>query len=407
MNTAGPPTPPQSRSTYPLTSLRFFAALLVLYHHSTWTFLPLFYARAENHGVPHGFIPTLSSTFTVSVSFFFLVSGYVLSLVYLRNPQPLNLRKFFIARFARLYPLYLVVQTADSFDFLSRQIQLHTLPIAIVRTGEVWLANLCLLQVWTRGLLEINPPSWTLCCEALFYLCFPVIGRRLWTLRGARLWIAAILLYAGGQALVFAVRPHVDILTAHMFPLLHLSTFALGILLARHHTLQQERQDRPPISQSCACAVLVLSLTGLIVSVPLQSLFHGRNPYNDGLLAPIFAGIIWSLSATPTALSRLLCVRWLIALGNASYALYLIHDPIRALFQHFNWIGPVFYAVYIVLCIGLSLLSFHYFETPIRLWLVARLERQPNRQPVLTPPLHPTAAQTAPPQTAEPPTESA
>lgn len=372
--------PSRSRSTYPLTSLRFFAALLVLYHHSVRTFLPVFSAQSENHGAPHGFFATLSFTFTISVSFFFLLSGYVLSLVYLRNTQPLNLRKFFIARFARLYPLYLVVQTADSVEFLSTQLQLHTLPIAIARTGVVWLANLCMIQVWTRKLLHINPPSWSLCCEAFFYLCFPLVGSLLWKLRGARLWIATFVLFAGGQALVMLLRPHLNLLTVLTLPVLHLSTFALGILLARSHTLQQDLRDRPLIRPIHAYAVLALSVAGLLLSVPLQSLFHVRNPYNDGMLAPIFAGIVWSLSVTPTGLSRLLCARGLVALGNASYALYLIHDPIRVLFQHFHWVSPVFYAVYVFLCIGLSLLSFHYFETPIRLWLVTRLQKQPAGQ---------------------------
>ena len=380
MNTAGLPTPPQSKSSYPLTSLRFFAALLVLYHHSVRTFLPVFSARAENHGASHGFFATLSFTFTVSVSFFFLLSGYVLSLVYLRNTQPLNLRKFFVARFARLYPLYLVVQTADSVEFLSAQLQLHTVPIAIARTGLVWLANLCMVQVWSRKLLHINPPSWSLCCEVFFYLCFPLLGGLLWKLRGARLWIAAFVLFAGGQALAMALRPHLTVLTVLTLPVMHLPTFALGILLARSHTLQRERKDRPPIRPSHAYAVLALSIAGLLLSVPLQSLFHVPNPYNDGMMAPIFALIVWALSATPTALSRLLCARGLIALGNASYALYLIHYPILVLFQHFHWISPFCYAVYVLLCIGLSLMSFHYFETPTRLWLVARLEKQPAQQ---------------------------
>ena len=108
------------------------------------------------------------------------------------------------------------------------------------------------------------------------------------------------------------------------------------------------------------------------MSVLLVPLFRVAAPYNNGLLAPIFAGFVWGLSAASTPLSRWLCGRWLVALGNSSYALYLIHTPMLDLFRHFQWVAHALYPVYLALCVGLSLLSFHYFETPIRLWLLER-----------------------------------
>ena len=55
------------------------------------------------------------------------------------------------------------------------------------------------------------------------------------------------------------------------------------------------------------------------------------------------------------------------ALGNSSYALYLIHYPVLDLFRHFRWVTHMCYLSYIALCLGISLLSFRYFETPVRL----------------------------------------
>jgi peptidoglycan/LPS O-acetylase OafA/YrhL len=71
-----------------------------------------------------------------------------------------------------------------------------------------------------------------------------------------------------------------------------------------------------------------------------------------------------------------LCGRWLVSLGNASYALYLIHMPILSLFLHFRWVTLPFYPVYLGLCVGLSLLSFRYFETPARLSLLGRFHKR-------------------------------
>jgi peptidoglycan/LPS O-acetylase OafA/YrhL len=38
------------------------------------------------------------------------------------------------------------------------------------------------------------------------------------------------------------------------------------------------------------------------------------------------------------------------------------------------------YPVYLALCVGLSLLSFHYFETPARLWLLERFHALAAKQ---------------------------
>jgi peptidoglycan/LPS O-acetylase OafA/YrhL len=232
-----------------------------------------------------------------------------------------------------------------------------------------------MVQVWYPSrLLRINSPSWSLCCEIFFYLFFPLLGVWLWRLRGTSLWMTALVLYVAGQALVWELRPHFGAGRVLAFPLLHLSTFALGILLARWQSLQRERETKAAVPAWRVYAVLGVSTAALAFSIRLQPLFHVPSPYNNGALAPLFAGFIWALSATSTPLSRWLCARWLVALGNSSYALYLIHHPIVDLFRRLQWVSLIFYPIYVALCIGLSLLSFHFFETPIRLWLVERFQ---------------------------------
>jgi peptidoglycan/LPS O-acetylase OafA/YrhL len=354
----------------PLTSLRFFAAILVFFHHSVGVFLPAVSRWGVQPGQPE-YAGDVALAFRVSVSFFFLLSGYVLSLAYLNKERSFDRRKFFAARFARLYPLYFVVMALDAWEMVASETQGHGIPIGLAKSAAIFTANAGLLQAWyTAKLLRINLPSWSLSAELLFCLCFPWLGALLWRLRGARLWITALGLYAAGQALVWVARPHLKQYTLTCFPLLHLSTFALGILLARWRTLQEERIGPTKERPWRAKTVLGLSIAGLLLCVPLEPLFRVKSPYEDGLLAPIFAGLIWALSAGPSPMSRWLCAKWLVALGNASYALYLIHYPILHLFEHFKWVAGVFYPAYLALCVGLSLLSFRFFETPVRLWLM-------------------------------------
>jgi peptidoglycan/LPS O-acetylase OafA/YrhL len=372
-----------AKTIYPLTSVRFFAASLVLFHHSVRIFLPVFSARG-GHGVPKDVAGIVSLAFPVSASFFFFLSGYVLSFVYLHNVQILDKNNFFAARFARLYPLYFVVLVLDTPELLMPEVQRYGVKIGLTKTAGIFAANVVMLQVWKGSrLLRINLPSWSLCVEAFFYLCFPLLGVLLWRLRGARLWMTALALYAGGQALVWAMRPHLNVETVLTLPPLHLSTFALGILLARWQTLQQQRKDKAQVQVWQVNTVLALSAGGLLGSALLIPFFGVPAPYNDGLLAPIFVGFVWALSVIPSPLSRWLCGRWLVNLGNASYALYLIHMPVLSLFQYFRWVTQPFYPVYLALCVGLSLLSFRYIETPARLWLLERFHRRLLQPPVL------------------------
>jgi peptidoglycan/LPS O-acetylase OafA/YrhL len=363
----------------PLTSVRFFLASFVLFHHSVRTFFPAFSGRGT-HGVPQDFLGIVSFAFPVAVSFFYLLSGYVLSLVYLRDGQTIDKSRFFAARFARLYPLYFVMLVAATPELLAWEVQRHGMKIGMTKTVAIFAANVAMAQVWyPRRLLRINPPSWSLCGEVFFYICFPLLGTLLWKLRGARLWMSAVALYVGGQALVWGMRTQLSFEMAMVLPPFHLTTFALGILLARWQTLQQGQWGKERIRAWHVNAVLGLSVGGVALSASLVPWFRVAAPYNNGLLAPIFAGFIWALSAVSTPLSRWLCGRWLVAMGNSSYALYLIHTPMLALFRHYQWVTHAFYPVYLALCVGLSVLSFHYFETPVRLWFMERFDSKYNR----------------------------
>src|SRR5579859_879943 len=190
-----------AKKIYPLTSVRFFAAFLVLFHHSVRIFLPVFSARGVR-GAPTDVAGIISLAFPVSASFFFFLSGYVLSFVYLNNAKTLDKREFAAARFARLYPLYFVVLVLDTPELLVPEIHRYGVKVGLTKTAGILAANVAMLQAWKGSrLLRINMPSWSLCVEAFFYLCFPLLGALLWKLRGARLWMTAVAFFVAGQAL--------------------------------------------------------------------------------------------------------------------------------------------------------------------------------------------------------------
>ncbi len=361
----------RTKKIYPLTSVRFFGACYVVLHHTMPVFLPEFTSKMLL-GSPKSFLTGSLFALPVSVSFFFVLSGYVLAVVYLRDGKRVDTRKFFVARFARIYPLFFVTLVLDTPHLLFDKVHRNGLVSGGGKTATVFLAHTAMLQGWAVRLHGIDGPNWSLSAEAFFYLCFPVIGFWLWKLRGVWIGVVAFCLYVGGQLLVLSLRPHT--FSQMDLPLLHLPTFALGILLARLETLRLTREDVAPIRGWQANGVFTLVFFGLLLSVELSNRLPILDLLYTGLLAPVFAAMIWALSSTTTLVSRLLCADWLVALGNASFALYLIHTPMLHLFEFFHWESrPVAYSVYLLACGGLSLLSFYTFETPVRVWLVNRI----------------------------------
>ena len=159
--------------------VRFFVASLVLFHHSVRIFLPVFSARGV-HGVPNDVASIISLAFPVSASFFFFLSGYVLSFVYLHNVQILDKSNFLAARFARLYPLYFVVLVVDMPELLVPEIQRYGMKIGLTKTAGILAANVVMLQVWKGSrLLRINLPvglsAWKpsfICASRCWASCF-------------------------------------------------------------------------------------------------------------------------------------------------------------------------------------------------------------------------------------------
>jgi peptidoglycan/LPS O-acetylase OafA/YrhL len=356
----------RSEKLHALTSLRFFAAAFVVLYHFIWEFFPGI-SRQSLGG-------RLIEMGHVSVSFFFLLSGYILGVVYLKRGGAVARRPFFLARFARVYPLFFLTLVVDTPFLFSTRVATYGLKAAVLKTGVSFVGNATMLQAWILWFRGINNPCWSLSVETLFYLSFPWIGVALWRLKGARLWLMALLLYVGGQALVLVTAPHMLVDYGSMLPLLHLTTFALGILLARWQSLTQADGGASSATGLAAWAVTIVSAVCFAAAVywspviPFSSL-------NDGLLAPIFMGLIWAFSHARWLPARVLSAKWLVVLGEASYGVYLIQTPVYHVFERLHWeTMAAMFPVYMGTTIALSVLSFFYFETPVRRWLLKRGE---------------------------------
>jgi peptidoglycan/LPS O-acetylase OafA/YrhL len=115
------------------------------------------------------------------------------------------------------------------------------------------------------------------------------------------------------------------------------------------------------------------------------------------LLVPLFALAIFSLAAGRDGLSWLLSRSWMVLLGEASYAMYLLHLPIwqwmhdvfpsvPLLRDHYR--SPWFFSAYLASVIGVSILVFKTVEQPARrlIWqaLIQGRGRSPARLSALS-----------------------
>ena len=224
----------------------------------------------------------------------------------------------------------------------------------------------------------IDPPNWSLSVEGFFYLIFPFIGTWLWTLKGKSLIGFAATLWFGSQVAIYFLAPHIPGDVVKLNPLLHVSTFILGILLAKWQSLVRVRGSvdadpfKSPFLSISIAAIGFVAVVSWLPKFPYVNLW-------DGLMAPIFCCIIWTFSVRETFLTRILSAKWIVVLGEASFGLYLIHIPVYHVYQRLHLENtPSTYPIFLVTCIALSVLSFYFVESPSRRWILHRSHTRPK-----------------------------
>lgn len=343
-----------------LTFLRFLAALLVVIFHfgkNTWPFNTNIISPIINEG-------------SIAVSFFFFLSGVVLAFNYL-GKSAFNKKEFFVKRFARIYPLYLLA-------FISTLILGIAFKNAFPK-GLSILLQLFSLHSWFPDVcLEINFPSWSISVEIFFYLMFPLILKiinRLGNLKSTILiitvWLLSILQhYFFLENLYIPNNSKIDHFI-QFFPLWHFNTFLIGILCAKYILKQKEST-----SQYFLKPFILLSI-GIIAFFILLGTDNIIKPYtHNGLMAPVFFLIIAGLAIDKSSFSTFLGNKFFILLGNASYAIYLLQWPVYillcAIIGQEKLEGLNFY-LYLTFLIIFCIVIYLFFEKKIKKMIVDKL----------------------------------
>jgi peptidoglycan/LPS O-acetylase OafA/YrhL len=382
-----------------LTGLRFLAALWVVLFHAKPAFLPGW----------DGPLVNLAGMGFAGVGLFFILSGFVLGHRYGGRgvAESGGYTGFMAARFARVYPVYLVglAVTAPQF-WRDIAYQAAQGPDGMLRTGGLTvLRHLGLMQSWVPwSACQWNCPGWSLSAEIFFYALFPLAGVAAGRLSGRRTVAALLGLCLLGLAVPGLVESSTALRawaesapgrllgvyeTVMYTPVLRLPEFLVGVLLARLFALGW----RLPAPAGLA-AVGGLAALGMVWTPPRPDML-----VSNGALTPLFAVLILGVAGGRDWLGRVLASPVLVRLGEASFAVYILHYGILRAMVPGNNVPPLYMGdgalvLYLAATMAASLLTYHVVERPARVLIlraVARVRRHPSPVPRGIPAALPTA----------------
>jgi peptidoglycan/LPS O-acetylase OafA/YrhL len=382
-----------------LTSLRFFAALAIVVHHSRAILLP---ASA-----------LASYPLDAGVSFFFVLSGFILTYVHSTGMNGMSRWTFYRSRFARIWPagmfwtvvMVVVLPRAMYLPFYL----LHWSALAAV---PVALSFVTLVQSWIpipAYYFGFNAPLWSVSNEAFFYLMFPMLLRSL-----TRSWHWKLLACAGaGFALVLLAERNglapfgpstLGKVTLHgityVNPVVRLKEFVLGMVAALLF-LKSRRYVRVNrwIGSLLEVAVLValpyaVRNVGVLRSRLMTTASPAAATFVDQTSTAVFFGLLVLVFAMNAGVvSRVLSLRPFVVLGEISFSLYVLHQIVINYYQvhpsYFGWIPQaLFFTTFLSLMLVLAYLTWRWVEMPARDRL--RGERRVPTAPVAEsmPPIH-------------------
>ena len=330
-----------------LDGLRGIAAISVMVFHFNIFFLP----QARLPFLGHAYL---------AVDLFFLLSGFVMAHVYgrlLASNWRAHWRRFALARFARIYPLFSITTLA-----LVVLVAMHRVPTNLVSlSGRSLALQLPLMQQWCSG-LSWNYPSWSISTEAEAYLYFVLAAGLLLTGKYPRLM--AVCCIAMLAALSLSDGGGINYFVGVRALLRTIAGFSFGVLLYRAHL-------RPNQFPRHWAGVLAVVLTGASAISRM-----------DFLAVCGFACLIYYSVTATNLFGKLLNSPALSVLGSWSYSIYLLHAPVHfavmaALVAYRHPVtqlnspsARVLLLATALAVIALAAVHYRYVETPLRQWLL-------------------------------------
>ncbi|MEL6496227.1 MAG: acyltransferase [Cyanobacteria bacterium J06623_7] len=368
----------QSRVYFPgLNSLRAIAALLVIVCH------------IEQLKTIYGYDNIFDNMFinqsgVFSVTFFFCLSGFLITyllLVERERTQTIDIKKFYVRRVLRIWPLYyflgllclVFLPHLESLQVPIWQKGLETNYWAHVFSYITFLPNLAIAFI---GMIPHANQVWSIGVEEQFYLIWPLLFRYTRNIWQATLGVIGIYLtvklatvlliagYGGNPGIVNQLERFYRLLQINRIDCMAIGAIGAGILY-------YDRQRLRPVYTSWA-QYMLYTAAGLFV---IWGGFRGGwlEPLNQEIFAVMSALMILNVATNPQTIVKLQN-RALDYLGRISYGIYMFHClciAIAYLVEEWTNLSPsmlianvIVYPFVFGLTILLATISYRWLEKP-------------------------------------------
>jgi len=329
-----------------LTSTRAVAAILVFIHHFGTGIFP--FNKAQY----------FFSSGNIAVGYFFVLSGFVLYISY--RDKVINYGDYFRRRVGRILPVYwlallltvVVVTIWYNYNLSSAQ-----------SAREITFSAF-LVQAWIPSYpLCLNGPGWTISIEIVFYILFPFLlllqkrSRAVFTALTMVLYLAAQYFHQKYYPIRHSLNDNI-VDTIFFNPLMHISQFLIGMVGGSVYFANKNKSH----TYRWLPLVLFAAIVLLIACRPEDVSYH------VGLIAPVFMLFIISVA---TYRPRVLELAPLVFLGEISYGIYILQQPVYKLLLNLNRIyihlGETWlFWIALVALIAISSASYFWFERPVK-----------------------------------------
>ena len=358
---------------------RLFAALLVVLVH---------------YEIIFGKFVIYGSLGTTALSWFFVLSGFIIAYSYPTLNTVEDLKRFYIHRFIRIYPVYglAVLVSAlfvgigfntlgdEFFTEVRRPFQIsYDLPE--LKDNSFWAFAGLRHLTFTQSISSIetlklvfNGPLWSLVLEIYFYLVFPfllIILKPINTM--VKILVALIVGYILQFFLIQYFLPDVESynvmnlnVPVYTNPAIRGLEFVFGMLLYKAFALL------PPITTKEELNLNPLLIT-IVAYLVINIIGEKFVPYEYSMFlfgVPIVTILVFTLARShwyPKGKAYDFCL-WA---GGVSYVLYCLHWPLMEMIQLWDLLPQtttfaVHLLLLVIILLGVSHIVYKWFETPVR-----------------------------------------
>lgn len=360
---------------YLLDMFRGFGALAVLFWH--W---PNFFRSGDGYlpGYDITNMPFYGATSFfynqgwLGVHLFFALSGMVFYLIYSENVASGNEKAypFFVKRFSRIYPLaifttiymLLIKDVCMSIDPIYFKFQANDL--------KNFMVSAFLLQAWGIGdLYSFNVNQWSISVEMFLYIVFFCVCRH------PRLFITLLLVIFSSAIMFTGYINQFDFVNFSIV-IGVIGFFAAGMSYYIYLYIKAGSSARQWVW-----------LLGLINALMWGFIFISYRTQDINFYTYAVSVFVFPLTILWLSLIEIknrYLIRCSEFLGDMSYPFYLIHYPLQVTFvaitTYMGFSRQIYssswmFMLFMIVLLGLCMLSYHRFERPLQSWLRRKLIR--------------------------------